>query len=96
MNRFNSINLNSGWRQIENLVNSGITPSAERIKEYIQASCYNGNVDREIDKVISCVSDILRIEEERCCETDATLKDILVVLESSRSAQELKEVFLGS
>jgi hypothetical protein len=96
INRFNSINLNSEWRDIENLVNSGITPSAERIKEYVQASCYKGNVDRDIDKIISCISDILRIEEERYSSTDPTLKDILVVLDSVNSVQQLKAVFIGS
>jgi hypothetical protein len=96
VNRFNSINLNSEWREIENLVNSGITPSAERIKEYVQASCYKGSIDRNIDKVISCISDILRIEEERYSPTDPTLKDILVVLDSANSVQQLKAVLIGS
>ncbi len=96
LNRFNNINLNSEWRDIENLVNSGIIPSAERIKGYVQASCYKGSVDRDIDKVISCISDILRIEEERYSPTDPTLKDILVVLDSANSVQQLRAVFIGT
>jgi hypothetical protein len=96
INRFNSIDLNSEWRDIENLVNSGITPSTERIKEYVQASCYKGSIDKEIDKVISCISDMLRIEEERYSPTDPTLKDILVVLDSVNSVQQLKAVFIGT
>jgi hypothetical protein len=97
INRFSSINLNSEWQEIENLVNSGITPSAERIKEYVQASCYKGSVDRgDIDKVISCISDILRVEEEHYSSTDPTLKDILVVLDSVNSVQQLKAVFIGT
>ena len=96
ISRFSSINLDSEWRDIENLVNSGITPSAERIKEYLQVSCYKGSVDRDIDKVISCISDILRIEEEHYFPTDPVLKDILVVLDSSNSTQQLKAVFIGT
>jgi len=96
LSRFRGIDLDYEWRDIERLVNSGITPSAERIKEYLQASCYQGNTDKDIDKVISCISDILRLEEERYSPTDPVLKDILVVLDSSSSSQELKAVFIGS
>ncbi|MDD5432433.1 MAG: GNAT family N-acetyltransferase [Candidatus Omnitrophica bacterium] len=93
--RLNDINLNSEWREIENLVNSGIVPSSDRIKEYLQASCYKGNIDRDIDKVISCIADILRMEEERCCATDSGLKDILVVIDSAVSEQDLRVALLG-
>lgn len=96
INRLSSINLDTEWQQIENLVNSDIIPSAERIKEYVQASCYKERVNRDIDKVISCISDILRIEEEHYSSTDPTLKDILVVLNSSTSVQQLKAVFIGT
>ena len=96
INRLGNINLDSEWREIEKLVNSGITPSAERIKEYVQASCYKGSVDRDIDKVISCISDILRTEEERYLPTDPTLKDILVVLDSANSVQQLRAVFINT
>jgi hypothetical protein len=89
------VDLAKEWAEIERMVNAGITPSAERIKEYVQASCAKGQADQDVDKVINCISDILRQEEELCCSTDATLRDILVVLESARSGQELKEVFVG-
>jgi len=95
MNRLASVNLPQEWSEIERMVNAGITPSAERIKEYVQASCAKGETDRDLDKIISCISDILRQEEERCCQTEATLRDILVVLEASRSSTELSQVFLG-
>lgn len=86
-----NINLEQELGEIQRLVGAGITPSAERIKEYVQVSCLKGNPDMQ--KLVSCIADILRLEEERCCSTDAMLKDILVVLESVRSVQELKAVF---
>jgi len=95
LNRLSSVNLNQEWLEIERMVSSGITPSAERIKEYIQASCAKGEAGQDVDKIINCISDILRQEEERCCSTDATLRDILVVLEASRSSTELSQIFLG-
>ena len=95
MNRLTSVNLRQEWSDIERLVNSGIAPSAERIKDYLQASCSQGSAERDLDKVMQCISNILRLEEERCCSTEATLRDILVVLEASRSSAELNQVFLG-
>jgi len=89
-----SINLDQELREIQKLVGAGITPSAERIKEYVQVSCLKGNADMQ--KLVSCIADILRLEEERCCVTEAMLKDILVVLESARSVQELKTIFVGN
>ncbi|MFA4887969.1 MAG: hypothetical protein WC628_00110 [Candidatus Omnitrophota bacterium] len=98
LSRLDTINLSQEWREIERILNSGITPSAERIKEYVQVSCLKGDLDQ--DKVVSCIADILRQEEERAGEknyssTDLVLKDILVVLESGRSNHELKAMFIG-
>ena len=89
-----TVNLTSEWRQIENMLNAGIIPSAERLKKYLQVSLAKDRTG-DIQKVISFISDILRIEEERCATTEAMLKDILVVLESANSNQALKEIFLG-
>ena len=87
------IDLTQEWSGIERLVNSGITPSAERLKEYFAASCFKGNLDKDTERIISCISDILRTEEESCSLTDPILKDILVVLGSGRSIEELKLAF---
>jgi SAM-dependent methyltransferase len=87
------INLTQEWSDIERLVNSGITPSAERLKEYLAASCFKSNLDSDMEKIVSCISDILRMQEETCCVTDPTLKDMLVILGSGRSGEELKVAF---
>jgi len=89
------INLAQEWRQIQKMLDAGITPSAERIKEYLQVSCTKGNILQDKDKVILCIADILRSEEETCSATDPTLHDILVVLEVSGSDTELSRIFLG-
>ncbi|MCX5704155.1 MAG: hypothetical protein NT066_06685 [Candidatus Omnitrophica bacterium] len=94
LERLASVNLDQEWQAIEKMVDSGITPSAERIKEYIQASCVKDALS-DIDKVILCISEILRKEEETCCSTDPTLRDILVVFEAGGNIQDLKDVFLG-
>lgn len=95
LQRLSNVNLNEQLQQIQRMVNAGITPSSERIKEYVQASCFNDNSRQNIDKIILCISDIMRQEEETCVSTEPILRDILVVLESAGSTKELKEVFLG-
>jgi hypothetical protein len=92
-NSLQRINLTQEWSDIERFVNSGITPSAERLKEYLAASCFKGGLDRDMEKIVSCIADILRMQEQTCCVTDPVLKDILVVLGSGRSAEELKVAF---
>jgi len=89
------VNLTQEWSDIERLVNAGITPSAERIKDYLAASCFKGMLDGDAEKIISCISSILRMEEENCCSTDQTLRDILVVLELGGSGAELKAAFIN-
>lgn len=89
------VNLAQEWSDIERLVNSGITPSAERLKDYLAASCFKGNLDGDKERIVSCIADILRIQEESCRFTDPILKDILVVFGSGRSAEELNAAFSG-
>gem|GEM_PF-4501423 len=93
---FRNFNLSQEIADIERMLNSGITPSSERIKEYIQASCVKGAKAEDLEKVLLCIASILRKEEEECCSTDPILKDILVVLESTSTPQQLKEIFLPS
>jgi len=89
-NSLRDVNLTKEWSDIERLVNSGIAPSTERLKEYFIASYYKDNLDNDMEKIVSCISDILRQEEESCCLTDPMLKDMLVVLGSGRNTEELK------
>ncbi|MEW6101708.1 MAG: hypothetical protein AB1481_05380 [Candidatus Omnitrophota bacterium] len=85
--------LEQEWQDIERLVGAGIAPSAERIKEYVASSCLTGKIADDLEKVVSCIADILRQEEERCCETETLLRDILVLLESATNTEELENFF---
>jgi hypothetical protein len=85
-----NINLNEEWSQIQNMLNAGVVPSSQRIKEYVQACCQGQGSGQEIDKVLTCIADIFRLEEERVSQTDPTLKEFLVLLESDKSVNELE------
>ncbi len=93
INSLQRIDLTREWNDIERLVGSGITPSAQRLKEYLAASCIKDSSQRDLEKIVACIADILRMQEETGALTDQTLKDILVVLGSGRSTQDLKLAF---
>jgi len=87
------MDLTKEWSDIQRLVASGITPSAERLKDYLAASSFKGSLGKDMRKIISCISDVLRMQEQSCVLADPALKDMLIVLGSGRSAEELKLVF---
>jgi len=82
--------LDKEWAQIENMLNAGIIPSCERLREYLLGCCQGDDLNRQIDKVLACIADILRQEEEKACYTESPLREILVLLESDKPASELK------
>jgi|GEM_PF-1937808 len=84
--------LNSEWTQIENMLAAGITPSSERIKEYLQSCCQKQDFNQDIDKVLSCIADMLRLEEERVVSTDLSLKEMLALLESGKPVNAMQLV----
>jgi len=93
--RMDNIDLNQEWQEIQKMLTAGIIPSSERIKEYTQTACMQGSLWGEKDNIILSIADILRIDEESCQPTDPVLKDLLIVLESGLSLQELKTIFTG-
>jgi hypothetical protein len=82
--------LDSEWQQIQRMLSGGIIPSNQRLKEYLMRVCTNENCQQELDKVLSCIADILRMEEERCCDTETSLRQMLILLEQDKPAQELQ------
>ncbi|MCX5701336.1 MAG: methyltransferase domain-containing protein, partial [Candidatus Omnitrophica bacterium] len=81
--------LDKEWKEIEDMLNGGIIPSVERIKEYLALSCKSADCQTRIDQTLGGVADMFRLEEENSSNSDASLKQILVLLESDRSASEL-------
>lgn len=78
------------WQEIQNMVNAGIIPSGQRIKDYLQSCCQKKELNGEIGRVLNCIADIMRIEEERVLATNPEFRDMLVLLESGKSTDELK------
>ena len=64
------------------MLKAGIKPSTNRIKEYVEACTQKEDLNGEIDKVLSCIADILRQEEQESCSTEPALRQLLALLES--------------
>ncbi|MFH1442245.1 MAG: hypothetical protein ABIH18_09455 [Candidatus Omnitrophota bacterium] len=78
------------WLEIEKMVNAGIIPSSQRIKECLVSSCVRQDFAQNLDKVICCFGNILRLEEERLKPADSGMCEILSLLESDKPADELQ------
>lgn len=90
LNRLSNLNLDSEWAQIQNMLNMDIILSKERIKEYVITCCLRQALDGQMDKVLGCVADIMRMEEDRVSDADAELKDMLVLIEAGKPESELQ------
>jgi hypothetical protein len=71
--------------QFKNLISSGMIPSTERIRELVGFSYQTKNLEEDTEKLLGCISDFMRLEEERSSPTDAVLKDFLALLISLKS-----------
>ena len=88
-NLMSETEMEHSWTQIQSMLKAGIVPSSERIKEYLASCCRQKNMEREIGKILNCIAYILRLEEERCEPTSQSMKDILFLIESDKSAAEI-------
>jgi len=90
-----TLELSEEWKEIDRMLKAGITPSIERIKDYITASCSAGDAAKDLDKALSCIADILRLQEDQLIPTDRALEELLVLLESGKPTQEIP-IFLAA
>ena len=78
------------WQAIENMLEGGMIPSSERVKDYLLARCDNGNINQEVGKILTIIAGILRLEEENASSSDPSLRKFLVLLESDKPLKEFK------
>ncbi len=76
------INVASEIKQIKNMVQAGIAPSGERIKELIAACVQKKEMDSQVDNLLLCLADIFKLEEENASESSPELREALVIVDS--------------
>jgi len=86
-----ALQLDPQWQEIQRMLASGIIPSGERLKECLKSHCTKEDMQPEINNILSCIADIFRLEEDKATSTDPALRKFLVLLESGKSSQELKQ-----
>ncbi|MDD5099064.1 MAG: hypothetical protein PHP35_01865 [Candidatus Colwellbacteria bacterium] len=72
------------------MLKKGNIPSGERIKEYVLSCCQKDNISKDMEKVLVCISEILRLEEDYVVACEPGFIQLLSVLESDKSPQELQ------
>ncbi|MDD5596013.1 MAG: hypothetical protein PHY94_07230, partial [Candidatus Omnitrophica bacterium] len=90
INLTQTLPLDSEWQEIDQMVKRGVMPSYQRIKDYLEESCKTPECQQKVHRVLSCIADILRSEEEEVTPTQPVLREILVLLESGQSAEQLQ------
>ena len=49
-------------------------------------------MEQDINKILVCIANILRLQEDRAINTDVSLKEMLALLESNRPVNEMQLV----
>jgi hypothetical protein len=65
------------------MVERGISPSGQRIKEFIAACWQRHELDQRLQDVMACLVDVCRLEEDNLSETSAQLRECLVIVDSA-------------
>jgi hypothetical protein len=77
------IDLDKEFAQIRLMVERGISPSGQRIKEFIAACWQRQEWDKRLQDVMACLVDVCRLEEDNLSETSAQLRECLVIVDSA-------------
>lgn len=75
-------NLDAEMQQIENMVEAGIVPSGQRIKEFIAACMQKGEINYRVDNLLLCLIDICKLQEENVTESSPELREALAIVDS--------------
>ncbi|MFA5156062.1 MAG: transaldolase family protein [Candidatus Omnitrophota bacterium] len=77
-----SINISKELVEIKNMVDKGIAPSGERVKDLV-AACYQKNeLASHQEELISCLMRICKLQEDLVLPVDNSLKEAIVIVDS--------------
>jgi hypothetical protein len=78
------MNLDEEFRRISLMVERGILPSAQRVKEFIFACCYKKELGQRLADLIPLLTSLCRLQEECVCESEPELKESLMLVEAAQ------------
>ena len=77
-----SFNPDREMRQIKDMLNAGVIPSSQRLKEYVAACYQKGLIEKYSTQILACLVDICKIEESQAVASDSGLKELLVIADA--------------
>ncbi|MCX5703383.1 MAG: hypothetical protein NT066_02660, partial [Candidatus Omnitrophica bacterium] len=80
------INLDEEFKQISSMLEKGILPSSQRVKEFILACCYKKELAQRIGNLIPLLTSLCRLQEECVCEAEPELKESLMLVEAASAS----------
>ena len=81
--RVAGMDIDAEWTKIQTMVNRGILPSCQRVREYAGACYTKGVLPGRSRELLSCVAAVLRMEETKDMPTEPVFKDLLAVLDGA-------------
>jgi hypothetical protein len=78
------VNADKEFLEIRNMVDRGMIPSGERIKELIAVCLQQRSLDTYSDDMIVCLADIFSLQEDNLMQSSPELKEALVILDSNK------------
>ncbi|MBF0532812.1 MAG: hypothetical protein HQL23_06935 [Candidatus Omnitrophica bacterium] len=87
---FSRLDIRKEWSYIQNMVNEGVIPSDQRLRNYLLAACQQKRLARDINQILGLLADVLRLEENHAALTEPGIENMLALLESDRPNQEIQ------
>jgi len=87
------MDLSKEMNDMNRMVAGRMSPSADRVAECFKAFVESGGAIDKRRELLSCIGQIISLDEENCSATDPAVRQILTILESGRPAGELQEDF---
>lgn len=83
LSNLESIDLDEELSQIKDMLKAGITPSGERLKEYVAACYQKGVLKQHMDEIVASLVDTCKLEEEKMDQATNEVKELMLILDST-------------
>ncbi|MFH0762321.1 MAG: triose-phosphate isomerase, partial [Candidatus Omnitrophota bacterium] len=82
MSSLRNINLDTELNQIQNMLEAEITPSEDRLKEFVVACYQRGELREHLDEIVMCLVDTFDLQAARGVLTPDGLKELVLIIDA--------------
>ncbi|MBF0532878.1 MAG: hypothetical protein HQL23_07275 [Candidatus Omnitrophica bacterium] len=87
---FSRLDIRNEWSHMQSMVNDGVVPSDERLRNYLLAACQQKVIGRDMDQILGLLADVMRLEESHVTLTDPGVENMLALIESNQPNREIQ------